>query len=45
MDIHFTFSKEGRPSGEAYVEFSKPGYVLMALKKNKEYMGQRYVEG
>ncbi|KHJ49331.1 hypothetical protein D918_00456 [Trichuris suis] len=43
-DIHFTYSKEGRPSGEAYLEFEKTEDVGRALSHHREHMGQRYIE-
>ncbi|CDW56312.1 heterogeneous nuclear [Trichuris trichiura] len=43
-DIHFTYSKEGRPSGEAYLEFKKTDDVSRALSHHREHMGQRYIE-
>ncbi|KAK7502353.1 hypothetical protein BaRGS_00006306 [Batillaria attramentaria] len=42
--IHLTLSREGRPSGEAFVEFASEEDVQQALKKNKEHLGQRYIE-
>uniref|UniRef100_A0A5S6QN67 RRM domain-containing protein n=1 Tax=Trichuris muris TaxID=70415 RepID=A0A5S6QN67_TRIMR len=43
-EIHFTYSKEGRPSGEAYLEFDDPDDVDRALTHYREHMGQRYIE-
>lgn len=45
MGVHFTYSREGRPSGEAFVEFVSNEDKELALKKNNAHMGQRYIEG
>ncbi|KAL5018011.1 hypothetical protein ScPMuIL_003733 [Solemya velum] len=42
--VNFTYSREGRPSGEAFVEFISPDAVDAGLKKNNCHMGQRYIE-
>uniref|UniRef100_H3A5M1 RRM domain-containing protein n=1 Tax=Latimeria chalumnae TaxID=7897 RepID=H3A5M1_LATCH len=42
--IHFTYTKEGRPSGEAFIELENEDEVKIALKKDRETMGHRYVE-
>ena len=42
--ITLTMDQDGRPSGEAYVEFTSPDQVEKALAKNKEKMGHRYIE-
>ncbi|KAK1788193.1 hypothetical protein P4O66_016656 [Electrophorus voltai] len=42
--VHFTYTREGRPSGEAFVEFESEEDVKKALKKDRETMGHRYVE-
>jgi len=34
----------GRPSGEAFVQFTNVGDGKKALQKNKEHMGRRYIE-
>ncbi|XP_014771007.1 heterogeneous nuclear ribonucleoprotein H3 [Octopus bimaculoides] len=44
MGVHFTYSREGRPSGEAFVEFVSNEDKELALKKNNAHMGQRYIE-
>lgn len=36
--------KNGRTTGEAFVLYGTPAEVEMALAKNKEYLGNRYVE-
>ena len=43
--VHFTFSREGRPSGEAFVQLLNEEAVEVALTKHKAHMGQRYIEG
>lgn len=43
--VHLTMSKEGRPSGEAYVEFETPKDANQGLEKNNEHLGSRYIEG
>jgi len=45
LDIHFTFVRDGRPSGEAYVELASEGDCQAALEKNQQHMGKRYIEG
>ncbi|XP_064207999.1 heterogeneous nuclear ribonucleoprotein H-like isoform X2 [Anguilla rostrata] len=42
--IHFTYTREGRPSGEAFVEMESEDDVKIAVKKDRETMGHRYVE-
>ncbi|XP_041362395.1 heterogeneous nuclear ribonucleoprotein H3-like isoform X2 [Gigantopelta aegis] len=44
LHVHFTFSREGRPSGEAFVEFMSDDDVERALKKHNKNMGSRYIE-
>lgn len=43
--IHFTYTREGRPSGEAFVELESEEDLKIAVKKDRESMGHRYVEG
>lgn len=43
--IHFTYTREGRPSGEAFVELESEDDLKVAVKKDRETMGHRYVEG
>ncbi|KAG7245732.1 hypothetical protein CRUP_025168 [Coryphaenoides rupestris] len=43
--ICFTFSKEGRPSGEAFVELMTAEDFKNAISKDRKYMGHRYIEG
>uniref|UniRef100_A0A2K6L380 RRM domain-containing protein n=1 Tax=Rhinopithecus bieti TaxID=61621 RepID=A0A2K6L380_RHIBE len=42
--IRFIYTREGRPSGEAFVELESEEEVNLALKKGRETMGHRYVE-
>ncbi|KAM9033991.1 heterogeneous nuclear ribonucleoprotein H [Sarcophilus harrisii] len=42
--IHFIYTREGRPSGEAFVELESEEEVELALKKHRETMAHRYVE-
>ncbi|KAH9495430.1 Heteroproteinous nuclear ribonucleoprotein H [Bulinus truncatus] len=42
--IHFTFSREGRPSGEAFVELESEEDATNALAQNNEHIGSRYIE-
>lgn len=43
--IHMTSSREGRPSGEAFVEFENKDDMTIALDKDREHIGSRYIEG
>ena len=40
-----TMTREGRPSGEAYIEMETDDDVEKAVKKDRQHMGKRYVEG
>jgi hypothetical protein len=42
--IVFTFTADGRPTGEAYVEVVDEAAVAAAMQKHKELMGARYIE-
>uniref|UniRef100_A0A2K6NLS6 RRM domain-containing protein n=1 Tax=Rhinopithecus roxellana TaxID=61622 RepID=A0A2K6NLS6_RHIRO len=42
--VHFIYTREGRPSGEAFVELETEDEVKLTLKKDRETMGHRYVE-
>jgi len=42
--VHFTTNREGRPSGECFVELNTEEDVNEALKMDREEMGTRYVE-
>jgi RNA recognition motif-containing protein len=44
-NVHLTLTREGRPSGEAYIEVASEEDVEKALEKDKQHMGKRYVEG
>ncbi|KAF4521628.1 hypothetical protein B566_EDAN006670 [Ephemera danica] len=44
LGIQMTMSREGRPSGEAYIEMESDDDIEKALKKDKEHMGHRYIE-
>lgn len=43
--VHLTLSREGRPSGEAYIEMETEADVALAEKKHNQHMGRRYIEG
>jgi hypothetical protein len=43
--IHLTYTKDGRPSGEAYINLASEDDVAKALAKDKHHMGRRYIEG
>jgi len=43
--VHFTYNRDGRPSGEAYIELSSEQDVSLAISKNQQHMGKRYIEG
>uniref|UniRef100_A0A4X2LY25 RRM domain-containing protein n=1 Tax=Vombatus ursinus TaxID=29139 RepID=A0A4X2LY25_VOMUR len=42
--IHFIYTRDGRPSGEAFIELESEDEVKLALKKDRETMAHRYVE-
>ena len=42
--VHFGKNREGRPSGEAFLEVETKEDVERALEKHKCNMGKRYVE-
>ncbi|XP_075209789.1 heterogeneous nuclear ribonucleoprotein H-like isoform X2 [Lycorma delicatula] len=42
--VQMTMSREGRPSGEAYVEMESLDDVERACKKDRDHMGHRYIE-
>jgi len=42
--IHVVTSADGRPSGVAFVEFGSPEDAKQAMRKDRQSMGQRYLE-
>ncbi|KAG8231935.1 hypothetical protein J437_LFUL011404 [Ladona fulva] len=44
IGVHMIMSREGRPSGEAYVEVESDEDLEKGLKKDKEHIGHRYIE-
>ena len=42
--VHFTKNREGRPSGDAYIEMSSLRDAKEAMKLDKAHMGNRYLE-
>ena len=43
--IHLTTNRDGRPSGDAYIELESNDDAQEALKKDRATMGKRYLEG
>ena len=41
---HHYHGREGRPSGEAFIEVEDEADIEAALKKDKGHMGKRYIE-
>ncbi|GAB4835223.1 hypothetical protein Ancab_000132 [Ancistrocladus abbreviatus] len=42
--VHITYNSEGRPSGEAFVEFAGPEDSSVAMSKDRMTLGSRYIE-
>uniref|UniRef100_A0A0V0G3S0 Putative splicing factor hnrnp-f n=2 Tax=Triatominae TaxID=70999 RepID=A0A0V0G3S0_TRIDM len=42
--VQMTLSPQGRPSGEAYIEMETMEDVELACKRDRDYMGHRYIE-
>lgn len=42
--IHISFNHEGRPTGEAFVEFASEEDAKAALAKDRMTLGSRYIE-
>lgn len=43
--VCLTYSKDGRSTGEAFIELKTSEDYKNALAKDRKYMGHRYVEG
>ena len=43
--IHIIHDQQGRPSGEAFIEFASAADLDEALKNDRQSFGSRYVEG
>jgi hypothetical protein len=42
--VIFTWTPDGRPTGEAFVELQDAAAQAAAMRKHKEMMGSRYIE-
>uniref|UniRef100_UPI00358FD3E8 heterogeneous nuclear ribonucleoprotein H2-like n=1 Tax=Myxine glutinosa TaxID=7769 RepID=UPI00358FD3E8 len=42
--IRFTFTRDGKPTGEAFIQFESEEDLKKALDKHRKTMGHRYVE-
>lgn len=43
--VHIMHGPDGRSSGEAYVVLSSQDDVNLAMTKNKNHIGKRYIDG
>lgn len=43
--VTFTFTRDGRASGEAYICVQSAQDQAAALDHNREHIGNRYIEG
>ena len=43
--VHITYNSDGRVSGDAFVELDTAEDLSIALDKDKEHMGKRYIDG
>jgi RNA recognition motif. (a.k.a. RRM, RBD, or RNP domain) len=44
VSIHIVTNYDGRPTGQAFVEFASPVDASAAMAKDRQSMGTRYVE-
>lgn len=42
--VHFVRNSQGKPTGEAFVQLETPDAVTLALARDKQSMGKRYIE-
>ena len=43
--IKFTFTSEGRPTGECFVVLESEADLEEAMKRHNQHIGHRYIEG
>lgn len=43
--VHIVMSRDNRPTGEAFVEFASAEDLAKALTRDRNHMGNRYIEG